>query len=109
VIIGHKHKRGEKTLSEAKKAANRAQASLRCIGERARSQCAEKFEHARLRLGPRNGGDARPRGSCGRRSNRINLGVGDRTNTAGPGKRSSSRPEMACVPRGRDELSEAFG
>jgi DDE superfamily endonuclease len=38
VITGYKRKRGEKTLPEAKKAANRAQASLRCIGERANSQ-----------------------------------------------------------------------
>jgi DDE superfamily endonuclease len=38
VITGYKRKRGEKTLSQAKKAANRAQASLRCIGERANSQ-----------------------------------------------------------------------
>ena len=38
IITGYKRKRGEKTLSEAKKAANRAranrvQASLRCLGE----------------------------------------------------------------------------
>jgi hypothetical protein len=38
VITGYKRKRGEKTLPEAKKAANRAQASLRCIGERANAQ-----------------------------------------------------------------------
>ena len=38
VITGYKRKRGEKTLSEAKKAANRAQASLRCLGERANAQ-----------------------------------------------------------------------
>jgi hypothetical protein len=38
VIIGYKRKRGEKTLPEAKKAANRAQAGLRCIGERANAQ-----------------------------------------------------------------------
>lgn len=37
-ITGYKRKRGEKTLPEAKKAANRAQASLRCIGERANAQ-----------------------------------------------------------------------
>ncbi len=38
VITGYKRKRGEKTLPEAKKAANRAQASLRCVGERANAQ-----------------------------------------------------------------------
>ncbi|HET8658938.1 MAG TPA: transposase family protein [Micromonosporaceae bacterium] len=38
VVTGYKRKRGERTLSEAKKAANRAQASLRCIGERANAQ-----------------------------------------------------------------------
>jgi hypothetical protein len=38
VITGYKRKRGEKTLSAAKKAANRAQAALRCVGERANSQ-----------------------------------------------------------------------
>src|SRR6266545_4452109 len=38
VITGYKRKRGEKTLPEAKKAANRVQASLRCIGERANAQ-----------------------------------------------------------------------
>ena len=38
VITGYKRKRGEKTLPEAKKAANRAQAGLRCIGERANAQ-----------------------------------------------------------------------
>ncbi len=38
VIIGYKRKRGEKELPEAKKAANRVQASLRCIGERANAQ-----------------------------------------------------------------------
>jgi hypothetical protein len=38
VITGYKRKRGEKTLPEAKKAANRAQAALRCIGERANAQ-----------------------------------------------------------------------
>src|SRR6266566_12433 len=38
VITGYKRKRGEKTLSEAKKAANRAQASVRCLGERANAQ-----------------------------------------------------------------------
>jgi hypothetical protein len=31
VITGYKRKHGEKTLSAAKKAANRAQASLRCL------------------------------------------------------------------------------
>jgi uncharacterized protein YoxC len=35
---GYERKRGEKTLPEAKKTANRLQASLRCIGERANSQ-----------------------------------------------------------------------
>ena len=35
VITGYKRKRGEKELPEGKKAANRIQASLRCIGERA--------------------------------------------------------------------------
>lgn len=38
VITGYKRKRSEKTLPEAKKAANRLQASLRCIGERANAQ-----------------------------------------------------------------------
>ncbi len=38
VITGYKRKRGEKTLSEAKKAANRVQASVRCPGERANAQ-----------------------------------------------------------------------
>lgn len=38
VITGYKRKRGEKTLPEAKKAANRLQASLRCLGERANAQ-----------------------------------------------------------------------
>jgi len=38
VITGYKRKRGEKELSEGKKAANRMQASLRCIGERANAQ-----------------------------------------------------------------------
>jgi len=38
VITGYKRKRGEKTLPETKKTANRLQASLRCIGERANSQ-----------------------------------------------------------------------
>jgi len=37
-ITGYKRRRGEKTLSEAKKAANAAQASLRAIGERANAQ-----------------------------------------------------------------------
>ncbi|MGW2936137.1 transposase family protein, partial [Streptomyces sp. NPDC001156] len=35
VITGYKRRRGEKTLPEGKKAANQAQAALRCIGERA--------------------------------------------------------------------------
>lgn len=38
VITGYKRKRGEKTLPDGKKAANQAQASLRCLGERANSQ-----------------------------------------------------------------------
>ena len=38
IVTGYKRKRGEKTLPEAKKAANRAQASLRCLGERANAQ-----------------------------------------------------------------------
>jgi hypothetical protein len=38
VITGYKRKRGEKTLPEAKKTANRVQAALRCIGERANAQ-----------------------------------------------------------------------
>jgi hypothetical protein len=38
VITGYKRKRGEKELPEVKKAANRLQASLRCIGERANAQ-----------------------------------------------------------------------
>jgi len=38
VITGYKRKRGEKVLPEAKRAANRVQASLRCIGERANAQ-----------------------------------------------------------------------
>jgi hypothetical protein len=38
VITGYKRKRGEKTLPEAKKTANRVQASLRCLGERANAQ-----------------------------------------------------------------------
>jgi uncharacterized protein YoxC len=38
VITGYKRKRGEKTLPEPKKTANRLQASLRCIGERANAQ-----------------------------------------------------------------------
>jgi DDE superfamily endonuclease len=38
VITGYKRKRGEKTLPEAKKAANRTQAALRCLGERANAQ-----------------------------------------------------------------------
>lgn len=38
VITGYKRKRGEKTLPEGKKTANRIQASLRCIGERANAQ-----------------------------------------------------------------------
>ena len=38
VATGFKRKRGEKTLPEAKKTANRLQATLRCVGERANSQ-----------------------------------------------------------------------
>ncbi|MFB9578488.1 transposase family protein [Streptomyces yanii] len=38
VITGYKRRRGEKTLPEGKKAANQAQAALRCIGERANAQ-----------------------------------------------------------------------
>jgi hypothetical protein len=38
VITGYKRKRGEKGLPEGKKAANRVQASLRCVGERANAQ-----------------------------------------------------------------------
>jgi DDE superfamily endonuclease len=38
VITGYKRKRGEKALPEPKKAANRLQASLRCIGERANAR-----------------------------------------------------------------------
>jgi hypothetical protein len=38
VITGYKRKRGEKTLSPARKAANQVQASLRAIGERANAQ-----------------------------------------------------------------------
>jgi DDE superfamily endonuclease len=38
VITGYKRTRGEKTLSEAKRTANRLQASLRCLGERANAQ-----------------------------------------------------------------------
>jgi hypothetical protein len=38
VITGYKRRRGEKALPEAKKAANRVQAALRCIGERANAQ-----------------------------------------------------------------------
>ena len=38
IITGYKRKRGEKILPEAKKAANRVQASLRCLGERANAQ-----------------------------------------------------------------------
>lgn len=38
VITGYKRKRGEKTLPEAKKTANRVQAALRCRGERANAQ-----------------------------------------------------------------------
>jgi hypothetical protein len=37
-ITGYKRKRGEKTLPAGKKAANRVQASLRCLGERANAQ-----------------------------------------------------------------------
>ena len=38
VITGFKRKRGEKVLPAGKKAANQAQASLRCLGERANAQ-----------------------------------------------------------------------
>jgi hypothetical protein len=38
VITGYKRKRGEKTLPAAKKTANRTQAALRCLGERANAQ-----------------------------------------------------------------------
>ncbi|MBV1855780.1 transposase family protein [Catellatospora tritici] len=38
VITGFKRKRGEKTLPEAKKTADRLQAGLRCLGERAKAQ-----------------------------------------------------------------------
>jgi hypothetical protein len=38
VITGYKRKRGEKTLPDAKKTANRTQAALRCLGERANAQ-----------------------------------------------------------------------
>lgn len=38
VITGFKRKRGEKRLPEAKKTANRLQAGLRCLGERANAQ-----------------------------------------------------------------------
>jgi len=38
VVTGYKRKRGEKTLPEAKKTANRIQAALRCLGERANAQ-----------------------------------------------------------------------
>jgi hypothetical protein len=38
VITGYKRKRGEKTLPAAKKTANRVQAALRCLGERANAQ-----------------------------------------------------------------------
>lgn len=37
-ITGYKRKRGEKTLPDAKKTANRVQAALRCLGERANAQ-----------------------------------------------------------------------
>jgi hypothetical protein len=37
-ITGYKRKRGEKALPAGKKAANRVQASLRCLGERANAQ-----------------------------------------------------------------------
>ncbi|HET8660363.1 MAG TPA: transposase family protein [Micromonosporaceae bacterium] len=49
VVTGYKRKRGEKSLSEARKAANRAQASLRCIGERANAQL-RVLEGPHLRL-----------------------------------------------------------
>jgi len=42
VATGFKRKRGEKTLSEAKKTANRLQATLRCVGERANSQLKQR-------------------------------------------------------------------
>lgn len=38
VIVGHKRKRGEKTLTPGKKAANQTLAGLRAIGERANAQ-----------------------------------------------------------------------
>jgi hypothetical protein len=38
VITGYKRKRGEKTLPDSKKTANRVQAALRCLGERANAQ-----------------------------------------------------------------------
>lgn len=38
VITGFKRRRGEKTLPAARRAANQAQASLRCLGERANAQ-----------------------------------------------------------------------
>jgi len=38
IITGYKRKRGEKTLSDGKKAANRVQASVRCLGERANAR-----------------------------------------------------------------------
>lgn len=38
VITGYKRKRGETVLPGGKRAANRVQASLRCIGERANAQ-----------------------------------------------------------------------
>jgi hypothetical protein len=38
VITGYRRRRGEKTLPEGRKAANRVQAGLRCIGERANAQ-----------------------------------------------------------------------
>jgi hypothetical protein len=38
VITGYKRKRGQKTLPAAAKAANRLQAELRCVGERANAQ-----------------------------------------------------------------------
>jgi hypothetical protein len=38
VITGYKRRRGEKALPQAKKTANRVQAGLRCLGERANAQ-----------------------------------------------------------------------
>jgi hypothetical protein len=38
VVTGYKRRRGEKTLPNGRKAANRVQAGLRCVGERANAQ-----------------------------------------------------------------------